>query len=137
MLSSAMAALVAIFGKLGLKDINPTWATSLRSVIMAVFLVSVSLIMVALKKLPSIAFSSLTSRDWWLIVLAGVSGAISWLFYFVALKTGPATQVVVIDRLSLVFVIILAAIFLGESLTWKTGIGAVLMVSGALLVVLK
>ncbi len=130
-LSAITAALVAIFGKLGLKNLDPTLATTVRSVIMAGFLIITSLL---LKKFQGFTLGSLSSRDWLLITLAGISGALSWLFYFVALKTGLATKVVVIDRLSLIFVIILAAMFLGESLGWKTVLGALLMVGGAVLI---
>ena len=133
-LSAFCAALVAIFGKLGLKGLDSTLATTIRSIIMAVFLVLVSL---SLRKFQGFSWHTLSSRDWLLIALAGVAGALSWLFYFFALKVGVATQVVVIDRLSLVFVLILAALFLGEALTWQASIGALLMVIGALLVVLK
>ena len=131
LLSSVTAALVAIFAKLGLKDIDPTLATTIRSIIMALFLVAVSL---SLRKFDSFSLSTFSSREWLLIVLAGVSGALSWLFYFVALKFGLATKVVVIDRLSLVFVIVLAALFLGEALSWKSVIGALLMIAGAIII---
>lgn len=133
-LSSITAALVAIFAKLGLKGIDSTLATTIRSIIMAVFLVLTSSF---LKKFEGFSLGSLNSRDWILIILAGIAGALSWLFYFLALKTGLATKVVVIDRLSLVFVIIFAAIFLGEKLGWKSVIGAILMVAGAIIITLK
>jgi len=133
-LSAITAALVAVFGKLGLKNIDPTFATTIRSLIMAGFLVVTSLL---LGKFNNINFNSLTSRDWLLIALAGISGALSWLFYFMALKMGLATRVVVIDRLSLVFVVILAALFLGEALSWRVALGAVLMVAGAIIISLK
>jgi transporter family protein len=118
-LSAITAASVAIFAKLGLGGIDSTLATTIRSIIMAGFLVLTSLF---LKKFQGFSFSSLGSRDWILIVLAGIAGALSWFFYFwffyfFALKTGLATKVVVIDRLSLVFVIILAVIF------FRRGIG--------------
>lgn len=133
-LSAAAAAAVAIFGKLGLKDIDPTLATTIRSIIMALFLVAVSL---TLGKFNGFSFSSLESRDWVLITLAGIAGAISWLFYFFALKTGVASGVVAIDRLSIVFVVFLAALFLGESLGLKSIAGALLIVIGALLITFK
>jgi transporter family protein len=133
-LSSITAALVAIFAKLGLKGIDSTLATTIRSIIMAVFLVLTSFF---LKKFQGFSLSSLGSKDWILIVLAGIAGALSWLFYFLALKTGLATKVVAIDRLSLVFVIIFAAIFLGEKLGWKSVLGALLMVAGAIIITLK
>jgi len=70
-----------------------------------------------LKKFQGFTLETLSSRDWLLIILAGVAGALSWLFYFLGLKTGLATYVVTIDRLSLVLVFILAALFLGESIS--------------------
>lgn len=133
-LSSITAALVAIFAKIGLQEVDSTLATTIRSVIMAVFLFAVSFF---LKKFEGFSLSSLGGKDWLLIVLAGVSGALSWLFYFLALKYGFATKVVAIDRLSIVFVVILAAAFLGETIGWKLAMGAVLMVLGAILISLK
>ncbi|MEK7549032.1 MAG: EamA family transporter [Patescibacteria group bacterium] len=133
-LSAITAAGVAIFAKLGLKGIDSTLATTIRSLIMAGFLILISLF---LKKFQGFSFSSFSSRDWFLIILAGVSGALSWLFYFAALKYGLASRVAAIDRLSVVFVVLLAALFLGEALGWKTVLGALLMVAGAILIGLK
>jgi len=130
-LSALMAALVAIFGKLGLKNIDSTLATTIRSIIMAVFLIIASL---SLKKWEGFSFETMLLKDWILIILAGVAGALSWLFYFFALKSGEATKVVAIDRMSLVFVAILAFMFLGENLRWQQLIGVILMVGGAVLV---
>jgi len=130
-LSALMAALVAIFGKLGLKNIDTTLATTIRSIVMAVFLIMASL---SLKKFNNFSFDSIILKDWILIILAGVAGAMSWLFYFFALKSGDTTKVVAIDRMSLVFVAILAFMFLGESLNWQQLIGVIMMIGGAILV---
>lgn len=132
--SSITAALVAIFAKIGLKDIDSTLATTIRAIIMALFLFVVSF---SLKKFEGFSINSLSSRDWLLIILAGISGALSWLFYFLALKYGLVSKVVAIDRMSLVFAIILAALFLGEALGWKSVLGAALMIIGAILITLK
>jgi len=132
-LSALMAALVAIFAKLGLQNLDSTLATTIRAIIMAGFLVIVS---VFLKKFDGFSIIGLGSREWLLILAAGIAGALSWLFYFFALKTGQATGVVAIDRLSIVFVVLLAALFLGEALGWKALLGALLMVAGALLITL-
>ncbi len=132
--SALTASLVAIFGKLGLKNVDPTIATTIRSLIMAGFLVIVSLF---LKKFENFSLNLFTSKDWLLIILAGISGALSWLFYFWALKFGPASHVAVIDRLSLVFVILLSALILGETLNLKVILGAILIIIGAILVVWK
>jgi transporter family protein len=133
LLSALTASLVAIFGKLGLKNVDPTIATTIRSLIMAGFLVIVSLF---LKKFENFSLNLFTSKDWFLIILAGISGALSWLFYFWALKFGPASHVAVIDRLSLVFVILLSALILGETFNLKVFVGMVLIVIGAILIVL-
>ena len=134
LLSALGAALVAILAKLGLEEIDSTLTTTIRSIIMAIFLVLVSLLF---HKFDGFTLGALSSRSWVLIALAGIAGAMSWLFYFLALKTGAATGVVAIDRLSIVLVIILAAVFLGEALTWKAALGAVLVVTGALLISFK
>ena len=70
------------------------------------------------------------------IGLGGLAGAASWVFYFLALQSGKASLVAPIDRLSVAFVIILSAIFLGEQLTLKTAVGVSLIVVGAIIIVL-
>ena len=132
LLSAGFASLVAIFGKIGLKEVDSTIATTVRSVVMAAFLIITSFAIGKVGLLKTINGKVLTY-----IILSGVAGALSWLFYFYALKTGPATGVVALDRLSIVFVVVLAAIFLGEGITLKSGIGAALMVGGALLMAWK
>ena len=133
LLSAFTAALVAIFGKLGLQNLDSTTATAIRAVVMTVFLV---LVVVLQGKLSNVSEILASKKAMLYIVLSGVAGALSWLFYFWALKVGKASQIVPIDRLSVVFALVLAAIFLGEALTWKTGVGAVLIVAGAIFVAL-
>ncbi len=132
--SALAAAGVAIFAKLGLKDVDSTLATTIRAIIMALFLFFVSLI---LKKFQGFSSASISQKDWILIVLAGISGAVSWIFYFMALKSGQATTVSAIDRTSIVFVVLLAALFLGEALNLKSILGAIMIVGGAILISLK
>jgi len=127
-LSALFAALVAIFGKIGVKNIDTTLATTVRAVIMALFLIIVSLV---LGKQSLI--SQINSKAMLFIVLSGVSGALSWLSYFLALKIGEVKGVAVLDRFSVVLVILLAALFLGESITVKNWIGMILITAGLLL----
>lgn len=133
-LSAGFAGLVAIFGKIGIQNIDSTLATTVRSMIMAGFLVILSL---GLGKFNVQMLSEIKGKDWLFITLAGISGAMSWLFYFFALKNGNAGAVSAIDRLSIIFVVIFAAMFLGESLGWKTGLGAGLIALGAYLITMK
>jgi transporter family protein len=127
-LSALFAALVAIFGKIGVKNIDTTLATTVRAVIMALFLIIVSLI---LGKQSLI--SQINSKAMLFIVLSGVAGALSWLSYFLALKIGEVKGVAVLDRFSVVLAILLAALFLGESITVKNWIGMILITAGLLL----
>ncbi|MFA4872311.1 MAG: EamA family transporter [Patescibacteria group bacterium] len=133
-LSAVTAAAVAIFGKLGLKNLDSTLATTIRSMVMALFLLLVSF---SLGKWRQFSAGSIAGKDWLLIVLSGVAGALSWLFYFFALKSGDASKVVAIDRLSILFVIVFAVIFLGETLGWKQALGAILMAAGAILITMR
>ncbi|MFA6105572.1 MAG: EamA family transporter [Patescibacteria group bacterium] len=132
LLSAVAAAAVGIFGKIGISKLDSTLATTVRAVIMATFLVIVSLSLGKAKLLNTIDNKALL-----FIVFSGISGAISWLFYFFALRTGPASGVAALDRLSVVFVLILAILFLGEQLTWKSGLGAVLITTGAIFMSIK
>lgn len=134
LLSAIFAAGVAIVAKLGLKDIDSTLATTIRSLVMAGFLVVVSL---SLKKFHDFNLNSLSHKDWLLIIASGIFGAISWLFYFFALKNGPAIPVAAIDKLSLAFVAILALLFLGDSFSVRVFLGVLLMVGGAILIAIK
>ncbi len=133
-LSAFFASLVAIFGKIGLKGIDSTLATTVRAFIMAIFL---GLVALAFKKFQGFTLTSFTGKEWLMISLSGIAGALSWLFYFFALKNGNATAVSAIDRTSIIFVAVLAALFLGESFGWKTGLGVVLIASGIYLITLK
>ena len=133
-ISAFFAGLTAIFGKIGLKHIDSTLATTVRAFIMAGFLGITALF---LKKFQGFSISSFSNKEWLFVILSGVAGAMSWLFYFYALKSGSALGVSVIDRLSIIFVFILAVMFLGESLTLPKVIGVILIALGAFLTTLK
>ena len=133
-LSAIFAALVAIFGKVGLENVDSTTATAIRAIVMAIFLIGAIFIF---GKVPEISKVLQNHKALLFITFSGIAGALSWLFYFLALKIGPVSGVVSIDKLSLVFALILASLFLGEHITLKSGIGICLMVAGAILIVLK
>lgn len=131
-LSAIFAAAVAILAKIGLKSVDTTLATTIRAVVMAFFLLGTALFLGKLPLLKTVENQALT-----LIIFSGIAGALSWLFYFLALKSGPASSVAALDRLSVVFVVLLAALFLGEALTLKSVFGLVLLIAGASLLVFK
>ena len=132
LLSAVTAAFVAIFGKIGLEEVDPTVATIVRSAIMfgVVFIIGLFT-----NKLSAVA--TISRRNLFYILLSGVAGGLSWIFYFIALRVGRASMVAPIDRLSMVFVIILAALILGEKITASIAAGTALMVIGAILIALS
>ena len=130
LLSAVFAALVAIFGKMGLQGIDSTTATAARAVIMAIFTVGFA---VALNKT---SLQGIDAKSWLFIALTGVFGALSWLAYFYALKMGDVSKVAPIDRTSVLFALVLAFIFLGEKITVKTVLGAIAIVVGTILIAL-
>jgi transporter family protein len=128
LLSAAAAALVGILGKVGMKGIDPTLATTLRSVVMTVFLIGVCAASGAWPKPQSIDGKAAA-----MIVLSGLAGAASWLFYFRALQAGPVSQVAPIDKLSMPLAVLLAVLALGERPSWANWAGILLIAGGAYL----
>ncbi len=80
---------------------------------------------------------TLSRRTWVFLALSGIATGLSWLCYFRALQLGEASKVAPIDKLSVVFVLVFAALFLAEPLTWKTAAGGSLILAGAVLLALK
>jgi transporter family protein len=128
LLAAFFAALVPIFGKLGLRDVDSTVATVIRAFIMFAFLLLVAL---AMGKTNTTGFDH---RALLFVALSGLAGALSWLFYFMAIKNGKTTAVIAIDKMSVALAIILTWVVLGEKMDFKTALGALLIVLGALLV---
>lgn len=133
LLSALFAALVAIFAKVGLEKVDTNTATAIRAVVMAVFLIVVVLVQGKLSDFKTIFINN---KAIFYIIISGIAGALSWLFYFIALKGAKVSQIVPIDRLSIVFALVLAFLFLGEKISWQSWIGAGLIVAGGILIAL-
>lgn len=133
LLSAIMAALVAVFGKIGLQSVDANAATAIRSVIMAVFLILVVVSQGSLSEIPAIIADKNAIIY---IALSGIAGALSWLFYFLALKLGNVSQVAPIDKLSVVIATVIAVTLLGEKISILGGVGVTLIALGAILVAL-
>jgi transporter family protein len=129
LLSAACAALVAIFGRLGLKGVDPNLATGVRAIVMAVLLAAFLTLTRGWAKLPPLA-----SRDTLMILLSAAAGAASWLFYFNALKLADVSHVAPVDKLSTPIAVILAALLLGERPSLLNWVGVAAMLAGAYLV---
>ncbi|HDL8079868.1 TPA: EamA family transporter, partial [Yersinia enterocolitica] len=133
LLSALFASLVAIFGKIGLQHLDANTATAVRAVVMALFLVGV---VVVQGKFNLVGTVLADKKSLLFVVLSGVAGALSWLFYFLAIKNGNVSQVAPIDKLSVVFAVILAFILFGEKISLVAGFGVALITAGALMVAL-
>ena len=131
LLSAGSAALVSIFGKVGLQGIDSNAATAVRSIIMAVFLVGVVAVQGHLGSLSTVFADK---KALLFIALSGIAGATSWLFYFLALKAGKVSQVAPIDKLSVVFAVILAMLIFGERVSLLHGIAIALIALGGIII---
>jgi bacterial/archaeal transporter family protein len=125
-LSAVFAGLTAVLAKVGVQDVDSNLATAIRTVVILVFAWSVALFR------NDQQLSTVPPRTWLFLVLSGLATGASWLCYFRALQLGQVSRVAPIDKLSVVFAILLAAVFLHERLTWQNWVGGALIVGGSL-----
>ena len=130
LLAAIFAALVSIAGKIALQGINPVFLTTARAIIMALFLILFSFSLGKFKE----GIPELNTKTVVFLIISAVAGALSWLFGFSALKYARPTTVASIDKSSILFVILLSWLFLGEKITLKTVIGGILIFTGLILV---
>jgi len=131
LLAAFFAALVAIFAKIGIKDVNSNLAVAIRTVV--VLLMAWMIVFVTGKQNE---ISAVTRKGWIFLILSGLATGISWLFYYKALQIGDASKVVPVDKLSIVITMVLAFLILGEPVSVKTVIGGILIAAGTLVLVL-
>jgi transporter family protein len=128
LLSALFAGLTAVLAKVGVSGVNSNLATAIRTTVVLLFTWGLAL---ATSK-PSAVFQ-LSRRTWLFLALSGLATSLSWLCYFRALQLGEASRVAPVDKLSVVFVLVFAFLFLHETMTWQHWVGALLIVSGAVL----
>lgn len=131
LMSSIFASLTAIFIKLGLSNINSNLATAIRTVII---LIMSWIIVFHTNSFENI--KNINSKNLIFLIVSGITTGLSWIFYFKALQIGEVSKVVVIDKLSIAFTVILAFIFLKETITLKTVIGIIFIIAGTLIITL-
>ncbi len=131
LLSAVFASLTAIFAKVGVKHVDSDLATAIRTVVIIILAWSIVFF-----KGVAPGIQNLTKQNWLFLILSGCATGLSWLFYFKALQLGEVSKVAPIDKLSVALTIILAVIFLKESLTLKDAIGALLIIAGAFVLIL-
>ena len=131
LLSAFFAALTAIFAKVGIKGVDTDLATAIRTVVILILAWGLAFFRGGVATIGTLSKHNLI-----FLILSGLATGFSWIFYFKALQLGKVTQVAPVDKMSVAIAIILAVVFLGEPLTIKTAIGALLIIAGSLVLIM-
>lgn len=131
LLSAIFAALTSILAKVGIEGVNSTLATAIRTGVVLLMAWG----MVFLTDTQG-GISGISGKSWLFLILSGLATGASWLCYYKALQMGEASKVVSVDKLSVIFTLVLAFVFLREKFTPKSLIGCMLIGAGTLLMVL-
>lgn len=130
-LSAVFAALTSIFAKVGIQDVDSTLATAVRTVVV----VLMAWVMVFITHTQS-GIMEIDRKSWIFLILSGLATGASWLCYYKALQLGEVSKVVPIDKLSILFTLVLAFVFLHEKFTVKSAVGTALITIGTLVMAL-
>ena len=131
LLSAVFAALTSILAKVGIEGVSSNLATAIRTMVVVIMAWGMVFITNTQHGIMEIS-----KKSWIFLILSGLATGTSWLCYYKALQMGDVSKVVPIDKLSVVITLILAFIFLHEEFTVKSGIGAILITAGTLIMVL-
>jgi len=130
-LSALFASLTAIFGKIGVQNIDSNLAVAIRTTVVLVF--AWGLVLLQSGQTPLVLMlGAIPARTWLFLVLSGLATGGSWLFYYHALQLGPASRVAPIDKLSVALTVALAFVLLGEKPTFGSVAGGALITAGVL-----
>ena len=130
-LSALFAAATALLAKVGVAHVDPNLATAIRTSVVVVFAWTIALSLGTHAGLVHVG-----RRSWLFLIASGLATGLSWICYFRALSMGEASRVAPIDKLSVVFVVLLAWPLLGETITFAKGIGVLMIAGGAILLAL-
>ena len=125
--SAVFAALTSILAKIGIEGVNSTLATALRTVVV----LGMSWVMVFVSGAQS-GLPDIGRRSWLFLVLSGLATGASWLCYYKALQSGPASVVAPVDQLSILVTTAVSAAVLHEPVTRRTAAGLVCLLAGVL-----
>ena len=132
LLSALFAGATAILAKIGVTGVDSNFATAIRTTVILLFTWAI-----ASFSRSQWSCGNISPRTWLFLVLSGLATGLSWLCYFRALQLGEASRVAPMDKLSVLFAIILAAIVLRENVTWHQWLGGGLVLTGAVVLALK
>ena len=131
LLSAVFAALTSVLAKVGIEGVNSNLATALRTLVV----LAMAWMMVFVTNAQG-GIGAISRKSWLFLILSGLATGASWLCYYKALQIGEASKVVPIDKLSIVFTLVLAWTFLHEQVNAKSIFGCLLIVAGTLVMVL-
>ena len=131
LLAAVFAALTSILGKIGIQGVNSHLATAIRTIVVVLMAWG----MVFLTDAQG-GIGAISRKSWIFLILSGLATGVSWLCYYRALQLGTVSKVAPVDKLSVVFTLVLAFVFLQEKFTAKSLIGCLLIGAGPLCMVL-
>ena len=131
LLSAFFASLTAIFAKIGVAQVNANLATAIRTIVILLVAWGIVFFRGEYKSIPN-----LSKHNLFFLIISGIATGLSWIFYFKALQVGKVSQVAPVDKLSVALTIVLSVAFLGEALSWKIALGALLIIAGTIVLIL-
>ena len=132
LISMFFAGLTSVIAKMGLKNVSSDTGLAVRTVVVFVL---VWINVIAFQGVKD--FKNLTKSDILFLAISGVTTSLSWIFYYKAIKIGNVSQVALIDKASILITLALSFLILNEHFTWKVGVGALLILSGLLVLTFK
>jgi len=129
--SAVFAALTSIFGKVGIEGVESTLGTAIRTLVVLAMAWAMVYVVGKQREVRGIGRKAMG-----FIVASGIATGASWLCFYRALQTGPASIVVPIDKLSILVSVVLAFVFFGERLNRRSAVGLAMIVAGTLMMLL-
>ena len=134
--AALFAGLTSVLAKSGLKTLPSDLGLAVRTCVVFVLVITNVLLWHGAGDCLA-ALGNAGRRSLLLLALSGLTTSLSWICYYRAMATGTVTFVSLVDKGSIVVTLLLSVLVLGEVFTWKTGVGASLVVSGLLVLVWK
>jgi len=131
-LSMLFAGVTAVLAKYGLENVSADFGLGIRATVIFLIITVINIIGSKYKE-----FAALTALQFWLLVASGVTAALSWIFYYRALKDGLVSYVSAIDKASILITLLLSFLLLKEPFTPKIAIGGALILTGMVVLIWK
>lgn len=131
-MTSIFTSISSIISKIGLISINPYLGNLIRTIVVLLII----WIIVFYKKLIH-EIKYISKKSWIYLILSGISTSLSWITYFKALKSGDASIVFPIEKLSIVVSVTLSYLILKEKISIKSLFGLILIIIATTILILN